>query len=222
VSGRFPERRYRDVIEIVPPGKIRTTEVRHALVTRLDSDRSFVFEGADAVLPGRYCQLLVDGALFMTDTPAERRTNRPVVEAARGDVLIGGLGLGLILPPLILAPEVTSITVLEKSPEVIALVAPSYQIGAPYWANTVDAYRLHKLRFIEADVFQWTPDQKFHTVWFDIWPAIELSNLPEMAKLHRHYRPHLQPDDQAPWLRCWCESELRTHANIKKIKEALW
>jgi hypothetical protein len=221
MSQLYPDRQYRDVIEIVPPGKIGKTEVRHALVTETDTARNFCFEGADAVLPGRYCQLYVDGHLFMTDTPAERRTNRPIVERAQGDVLIGGLGLGLILSPMILAPEVTSITVLEKSPEVLALVAPSYQLGSPYWANTTEAYQLHKLRFIEADVFQWEPDRKFHTIWFDIWPSVEISNLPEMSRLRRRYRRYLHPD-VASWIGCWCEPELKVQAKIEDLKGELW
>jgi len=218
----YPDRQYRDILDIVPPGKIGNTEVRHALVTETDANRSFAVEGVDAVLPGRYCQLWVDGQLFMTDTPAERRTNRPVVEAAHGDVLLGGLGLGLILPPLILAPEVTSITILEKSPEVLSLVGPSYQLGSTYWANTPDAYRLHKLRFVEADVFKWTPDQKFHIVWLDIWSFVNLSILSEMTKLKRKYKECLDQEGPASWIGCWCEPELRTAAKMEKLKESLW
>lgn len=218
----YPGRQYVDILKIVPPGKVNATEVRHARISEQDSARTFMFDGVDAVPPGLYCQLWVDGELFMTDTPAERRTNRPIVEAARGEVLLGGLGLGLILPPLIVAPEVTSITVVERNPEVLTLVTPSYQIGSAYWADTIDAYRLHKLRFIEADVFTWEPDRRFQTIWFDIWPAVDLAYLPEMAKLRKRYRPYLQPDDHAPWLGCWCEPELKTHSTIQQLKDTLW
>jgi hypothetical protein len=214
----YPNRQYRNLLDIVPPGRYGTAEVRHADVTAQESARNFLHEGAAAVPPGRYCQLYLDGQLFMTDTPEERRTNRPIVERARGNVLIGGLGLGLILPPLISAPEVTSITVLERSAAVLALVAPHYRVGASYWAETFAAYRLHKLRFIEADVFTWVLDQKFQTIWFDIWPLIQLENLPEMAALRRRYRQA----SGSSWLGCWCESELKTLVNIQKLKQEVW
>ena len=47
------------------------------------------------------CQLWVNGACVMNDLPGlEGHCNRPVVEAARGDVLIAGLGIGYVLVPI--------------------------------------------------------------------------------------------------------------------------
>lgn len=52
--------------------------------------------------------------VVMSDTPMEKHTNQEFLDAAHGDVLIAGLGIGLIVMPLLDDPEITSITVVEK------------------------------------------------------------------------------------------------------------
>ena len=66
---------------------------------------------------GTYTNLYVDGSIMMSDTPMEQGTNLEFIRKAHGDVLIGGLGIGLILYNLREKVDkgiVTSITVMEK------------------------------------------------------------------------------------------------------------
>ena len=78
---------------------------------------------------GTYARLIVDGTLMMSDTDMEQRTNRDFIENAKGDVMIAGLGLGLIIYNLkdkIGNNIVRTITVYEKYQDVIDLILPKF------------------------------------------------------------------------------------------------
>lgn len=146
--------------------------------------------------PGEYTRLSGPGeGCFMSDTPAEWRDVSWLIAGAVGDVLISGLGLGMVVKGLLARDRVTSVTVIEKEADVIKLVAPSY--ADP------------RVRIIEADAFTWKPDRKFDLAWHDIWPNICADNLPEMTRLRRHYqRAMTAPRRQF----CWAEGQARRQA----------
>ena len=62
--------------------------------------------------------------VIMSDTDMEKTTNREVMARAHGKVLIGGLGIGLIIAPMLDFKEVERIMVIEKNQEVIDMVLP--------------------------------------------------------------------------------------------------
>lgn len=145
--------------------------------------------GGDAIAPGDYTSLHVDGVLMMSDTPMERRSNYGALHNARGDVLIAGMGMGVVLAPILLKPEVKSVTVIEKSQDVIDLVAHRMP-------------NQEKLGIICADVLTWTPPKgrKWDYCWFDIWPDICLDNLEDMKLLHRRFARRVRWAQQS-WMR---------------------
>ena len=59
------------------------------------------------------------GAIWMSLTPMEMMTQRSGVKAARGTVVIGGLGLGWLLRKVCEKPEVERVVVVEKSQELL-------------------------------------------------------------------------------------------------------
>ncbi|AFU88200.1 methyltransferase [Caulobacter phage CcrColossus] len=123
---------------------------------------------------GEYTRLANDTEdCFMSDTPAEYRDAMWFIGAAKGDILISGLGLGMVVKALLKKPEITSITVLELSEDVIKLVAPSYPDP--------------RVRIIHADCRTWKADRKFDYAWHDIWAEVSLDDLPEMQLLRRRY-----------------------------------
>ena len=73
---------------------------------------------------GDYVKLVVDGELMMSNTPMEKRTAGEFVYSAKGDVLIAGLGIGLVIMPLLYDDSVNSVTVVEKYQDVIDCVLP--------------------------------------------------------------------------------------------------
>lgn len=149
---------------------------------------------------GQYVRLVVGGHTVMSDTRMERMTNSDFVRDANGDVLVAGLGIGMILDEIesraAKRPRpIKSLTVVEKNPDVIRLVAPKFPGVA----------------VIEADIFTWRParGQKFDTIYFDIWTGICVDNLDEMAKLHRSFARFLNRDNPDAWMGSWMRDYLR-------------
>jgi hypothetical protein len=160
------------------PWTIKRVEIPDSLVSRF---RERHFE------PGVYTQLLRGRALIMSDTPAERWDHLDFVRAAKGDVLISGLGLGMCLGAVLLKAEVSSVTVLEISPDVIKLVAPSYPDP--------------RVTIVETDARTWKPEKgrRFGAVWHDIWDDICRDNKPEMTAFNRRFAR------LAEWKGCWSQ-----------------
>jgi hypothetical protein len=197
------------VAEIVPPGVSGNVRIEHFEVSQKDAEwtqlRAAVNRRGDEFVPaGKYAKLIVDGSIMMSDTPMEQRTNRQAIRKATGHVIIAGLGLGMILHPMASKPEVTKITVIELSSDVIKLVAP---------------YLPSKVEVVQADIFEYRPEKgtKFNTVYFDIWPSISGDNLEEMSKLHRRWAHYKTKE---AWMNSWCRDELleqkarrRRHSN---------
>ncbi len=135
--------------------------------------------------PGSYTELRRGGITFMTDLYDEWWTQRHAIARARtvgGRVLITGLGLGMVVEAILASPapaEVTSVTVIEQSPDVIELVAP----------HLLDRFG-ERLAIVQADAFTWEPagSARFETVWHDIWPDPDAACVDaEMAQLREHH-----------------------------------
>lgn len=149
--------------------------------------------GRRVMKPGTYTRLLRHRRIIMSDTPAEVQDHRYAIYKATGSVLINGLGLGVVLKGVLDKEDVTDVTVIEKSPDVIALVGPHYQDS--------------RLTIIEADAMEWRPPKgkRYNMVWHDIWDDICGDNLPEMHKLHRRY------GRRADWQGSWCREICEMH-----------
>lgn len=130
---------------------------------------------------GTYTMLYNKGSMWMSDTPDEMKDHlEPISQARRkGEhVLINGLGIGMVAGAVAALENVTGVTVIENSPEVIALVGPSLteRFGS-------------KVKIIEADSYTYAPPKglRYSVVWHDIWIDLCTDNLQLMAKLHRKY-----------------------------------
>lgn len=167
-------------------GKVQIIHDSPDPLTRLRAARS-----DQPLLAQKYTRLLIDGRCWMTDAEFECWTNVDVILKATGDVLIAGLGIGLMVLPILEKSCVKSVTVLEINPDVIALVGP--QIAHP------------KLKIIEADCREWTPVAvwKFDCIYLDIWPDVPNSdNREEIVALKRRFRKHLV---KGGYIAAWCE-----------------
>jgi spermidine synthase len=164
---------YTNVIKLVKQGSHGSAKIVH------DSPSQFermigAIHGQPLTRPN-YCRLLINGSVMMTDAEFERRTNIAPVCQARGDALIAGLGIGLILAPFI--KRCSSVTVIEKNQDVITLVAPSFPSVA----------------VIHADIFAWTPDKgrKFDVIYFDIWAGVCPDDLEQDKRLRKRFQEFL-------------------------------
>jgi hypothetical protein len=160
-----------------------------------------------AISPGMYTKLIVGGELMMSDAPYEARSNTDIIRMARGKVLIAGLGLGMILVPILRKRNVSHVTIVEQSAGVIHLVEP----GLERWWNHQATIGAHPAPFEVScgDIFKWVPPEKakYDTIYFDIWPTICTDNLKEIATLKRRFGKYRKPD---AWMGAWVEKELRT------------
>jgi hypothetical protein len=195
-SEKFPK----TMTRFLPPGKIGVAEVTHFTLSedeaRFGNLRAMIHGDQDALVsPGRYVMLKINGKLVMTDTAMERRTNRRFVNKAQGRVLVAGLGIGLILHPLAAKPEVTEVLVIEKEPDVVALVGP-----------TLPANVQAKILLGIGDIFTWRPTRGtlFDTIYFDIWPDISADNLVEIRQLKQAFRRYLSPGG---WMGAWKDDQ---------------
>lgn len=170
---------------------------------------SYALEGRPVPL-GEYTRLIRgEKTLVMSDTPAEQRDHYGFYYRAKGEVLIAGLGIGMILEAVIKKPEVAKVTVIEISQDLIDLVAPTYK------ARYGD-----RLEVICADALEWKPPKGkvYDAAWFDIWDTITEDNLPDMRRLTRRY------GKAAAWKGCWvrhlCERQARETREAEAFRRA--
>jgi hypothetical protein len=85
----------------VPCGTIGTACVDEFLLTKKEADHANVmgrfssgYYRHKTLTPGLFKRLRINGEVFMSNTRMEYMTNREFINAAEGDILITGLGLG--------------------------------------------------------------------------------------------------------------------------------
>ncbi len=170
----------------VPEAEKGNWKIKHVVVSDEDEKggrmRSCNPSSMGRFVPaGSYTMLYHNGSLWMSDTPDEMRDHiDPIHQAKRvgGHVLINGLGIGMVAGAIAALENVTKVTIIENSPEVIALVGPSLteKFGS-------------KIEIIEHDSYTFKPPKgvRYTVVWHDLWLDLCTDNLKEMAILHRRY-----------------------------------
>ena len=150
---------------------------------------------------GEYKQLTRNGKVVMSNTQAEIRDHLFFIFRAKkgGNILINGLGLGVALSAILESKEVKTVTIIEKSEDVIKLVGPSFSHD-------------DRVKIICADAYIWKPPKgvKYDVVWHDIWDSICTDNLEEMKTLHRKY------GRRCNWQGSWCR------ARVELLRERGW
>jgi hypothetical protein len=189
------------MVDLIPEGSCGTAKIEHFTISPKEAGLSALRAALNGrpssmVTPGRHARLLVDGEIMMSDTRMEKDSNVHLVEMARGHLLLGGLGLGMVVWPLLAKkPALHSLTILEINPDVISLAGRHLP-------------RDNRLEIIQADVFKWSPSKrlpKFNSVYFDIWPNICTSNRSEANKLYSRALSWMAP---RAWIGNW-DSEVR-------------
>ena len=108
--------------------------------------------------------VLEGGNEWMTLTPVDLDTCDEAIDAAHGKVVTFGLGLGYYAYMTSEKAEVTSVTVVEKSREVIELFKKHL---LPQFPNK------DKIRIVEADAFEYAehtmPSEEFDLAFVDTW-----------------------------------------------------
>lgn len=141
---------------------------------------------------GTYTGLYKRNVIVMSDTPDEIRDHIEPIYRAKGQCLVNGLGLGVVVRAMLTKSDVDHVTVVEISGDVINLVVPHLPCA-------------DKLTIIHADCFEFKPqpNSRWDAVWHDIWNHLCKDNLPEMHRLHRKYGRRC--DWQGSWSRAHIE-----------------
>ena len=130
------------------------------------------------------------GTVVMSDTSAEKRDHIRFIQRAEGDILVNGLGLGWVIEGLFLKKEVTHVTVVELSKDVIELTGKHLK----------DRFG-DKLTIINEDALEYKlkKNEKYDYVWHDIWDDICADNWETMTQLHKKYARKCKFQDS--WVR---------------------
>lgn len=174
--------------EIVKPAKVGVAEVTHYTVTKLDVLRELMHGGPCE--EGTVAILRVNGMTMMSDTRHERLTNWEFYHQAKGNVLIAGLGLGIIVHGILDKNSVKSVTVIEKEMDVIKLIRPTLP-------------KNKSLSIIHADIFDWKPEQGalYDCIYFDIWAnASDGRATPDRRKLSGRFKKYKA---EGAWMGSW-------------------
>lgn len=165
---------------------------------RLEMLRSMFSSSRGRGVPeGAYTRLMRRGTVVMSDTPDEIRDHLEPIREATGNVLINGLGLGVVLQGVLEKPGVAHATVIELSSDVIELVGKYYQ----------KRYG-DRLTIVQADAYAYKPPKntRYNVCWHDIFDNICTDNLPQMTRLKRKY------GRICDWQGCWGEEICREYA----------
>jgi hypothetical protein len=130
----------------------------------------------------------MDQSCMMSDTPMEKFTNQRFLNDAKGDVLIAGLGIGLLPASLAEKDDVTSITIIELHQEVIDLVEPLIR---KHIKNA------DKIKIIQGDAYKYPkdhPKEHYDYAYLDIWDSFpgssdDLDMLNEIISLYDNIIP---------------------------------
>lgn len=217
--------------KIIPEFRSRTVMIRHK---KYDEDKLY-FDNIRSVVngipervtpPGIYTVLETRTAepdmferhlggkaweVMMSDTPYELLSSSRFIQAAHGDVLIIGLGLGATTLPVLKKPGVRSVTVIELNKTVIKAVEGPLRAA-------LTKRQSHKLRVINANGRTWQGDeQPYDTIWIDIWPDVSLANRTDLKRLKVKYRG-FHPADADAWIGAWEEERLDAWHHEEKQK----
>jgi len=202
---------YADYKVDVPEGESGPWKIEKFTISKdeskMDALRGMIGGSGRYVRPGTHTRLTRGSAVIMSDTHDEIRDHLGFIREAHGRVLIQGLGLGMCALACLKKEEVTHLTIIDNSPDVIKLTGPWLQGKAEELGKTVE--------IIEADALEWKPPkgETWDVAWFDIWDDLSTDNLKEMATLHRRF------GKRAKWKGSWGKEFLQ-YRKRQEEKEA--
>lgn len=102
------------------------------------------------------CEMSHDAEIVMEDSRYELRKHLPIWIAARGRVLVTGLGLGCVVRGLLAKPDVDQIDVVEIDDDILRVIGPEFAKNP--------RVNLHHGDALKIDL-----PGKFDFAWHDLW-----------------------------------------------------
>lgn len=132
--------------------------------------------------------LYQDDEVWMLDAPSEAITNNRPASKAKGNVITFGLGIGYFVYMALKNPNVSSVTVVERSEEVIKMfknyILPQFETDK-------------EVNIICGDAFEYWNDKtldKYDYIYADIWKSND-DGLSLINKLLEQYNPEFDKTD---------------------------
>ena len=195
---------YYDMTELLKPKKINNYCLEYFSITDIDES---ICHGIP--FNKKFIRLIDENEKFnrciMSNTPMEEYTNREFVEKAHGDILIAGLGIGMIILPLQDKEAVKSITIIEKSKDIIDMITSQIKFH-------------NNVSIINDDIFNYKPtNRKYDCIYIDIWNYVnsDVYN-EEMKPLKNKYRKYLKLKKESPnrFISCWAEKQAKNDLRL--------
>ena len=145
--------------------------------------------------------LFQDDEMWMLDAPSEAVTNDPAAAKAKGNALTFGLGIGYFVFMALRNPDVKTVTVVEKSEEVLRMFSSCL---LPQFPDR------ERITLIHGDALDyWNPDflERYDSIYADIWQSSE-DGLFRISDLLERYHPADSKTDF--WIEDSCMVSLRT------------
>lgn len=127
---------------------------RFAIFTKSNTNNLIDLSSKPDNFVGLYDLNFLDDGNIMSNSEIEKKHNAKIIKEARGDVLIAGLGIGLILLPIMKKPEVRSIEVVELQQEIIDLIVPMLPLNK-------------KVKIIKGNIIDFIPSHQYDCIYID-------------------------------------------------------
>jgi hypothetical protein len=115
-----------------------------------------------------------NGKTWMSITPMELESQAPHAHFATGHTVIAGLGMGVLTYNVLRKPEVTKVTVLEQSADVIKLF--------PRITNPAEWDGIEKLEIVHTDATEWVAKEEVDFMAVDIFEQMFCSTSMDVLK----------------------------------------
>ena len=207
------------MVDLIPKGSSGDWRIAHFEITERGAfalklrDACNKHRNSQVYTPaGKYAKLvqllphrsapLVHVVPVMSDTMMERKMMLEAYKHAHGEILLVGLGLGMLAQAVALKRNVRLVHVLEKSQDVV---------------NLTLRYLHTKLMVQVGNAFTYKRcGMKYDMIYLDIWRGICADNLPEIRSLKKRFKPYLRDTDKS-WIGAWSEKELLAHAPVHTV-----
>jgi len=129
------------------------------------------------------CLLDSDGKFIMSNSNAMLKICKPYLDEFNGEVLISGMGLGVLILPLINDDTVTKIDIVEKDLDIINYV----------YTNRIKNLDIsNKINVINDDIFTFTTTNNYDYILLNHWVKPDDNTLTEVSSLQSKFSNNLK------------------------------
>lgn len=124
-----------------------------------------------------------EGKLLMSDSNSMLKICKPYLDAFNGEVLISGMGLGVLILPLLNDVTITKIDIVEKDLDIINYV----------YNNRLENLDIsNKINVINEDIFTFTTTNNYDYILLNHWVTPDNNTLSEVSSLQSKFTSNLK------------------------------